>query len=187
MKEPVLEKVLRRWRVGRVERYVPDGGTLLDLGCGWDAALLRQVAPRLRSGFGLDPKAEEVALPSNVRILRHRLEVVPWPIRDVDVVSLLAVLEHLDAATAATVLQEARRVLRPGGRLLLTVPTPGGKPILEFLAYRVGIVNAEEIRDHKIYYDRDLLEVTLSRHGFEVEHYRTFRLGWNSFCVARPS
>lgn len=188
MREPLLEKVLRRWRLGRVRRFVPEGGALLDLGCGWGASFLRMASPRLRVGYGLDPKAEPGRLPPNVVLLRHRLEDVPWPVPEpaVDLVSLLAVLEHFDGETAGAVLGEARRRLRAGGRLVLTVPTPRGRPVLEFLAYRLGVVNPDEIRDHKVYYDQGLLERTLGDGGFRVESYETFQGGWNSLCVARP-
>jgi cyclopropane fatty-acyl-phospholipid synthase-like methyltransferase len=189
MKEPRLEKVLRRWRLRRVDPHLPEGGSLLDLGCGWQAALLRHAAPRIRAGFGLDPKAEPADLPANVRVVHHRLEAVPWPLPEpqVDAVSMLAVLEHLDQDVADAVLSEVRRVLRSDGRLVLTVPTPSAKPVLEFLAFRLGVVNPDEIRDHKIYYDRGRLESSLARHGFAIERYRTFQLGWNSLCVARPA
>jgi len=33
--------------------------------------------------------------------------------------------------------------------------------------------------------DRALLDATLVKHGFVVERYGTFQLGWNSVCVAR--
>jgi len=188
MDEPALERLLRRWRLRRVDAWIPEQAVVLDLGCGWGAALLRHVARRVRRGVGLDPKAEPAGLPQNVRVVRHRLEDVPWPLPEprVDVVTMLAVLEHLDEQAADTVLREARRVLRPGGRLVLTVPTPRGKPVLEVLA-RLGAVNREEIRDHKIYYDRRRLTSTLARHGLVVERYDAFQLGWNSFCAARPA
>src|SRR5512139_2964586 len=98
MREPPLETVLRRWRLRRVRPHVPEGGALLDLGCGWGAALLREAAPRIRVGYGLDAKAVPLGLPANVVVLRHRFQDVPWPVPegDVDVVSMLAVLEHLD-------------------------------------------------------------------------------------------
>jgi SAM-dependent methyltransferase len=187
MHEPALERFLRRRRLRRVDPYVPEGGVLLDLGCGWEAALLRHAAPRIRRGFGLDPKVDPAGLPANVQVVRRRLEAVPWPLPEprVDVVSMLAVLEHLDEEHTAVVLEEARRVVRPGGRLVLTVPTPSARPVLELLAYRLGVVNADEIRDHKVYYDRRRLAAALARRGWDVEAYRRFQLGWNSLCVAR--
>lgn len=71
------------------------------------------------------------------------------------------------------------------GRLLLTFPTPRAKPLLGFLAFRLGVVNGSEIRDHEVYHDRDRLEASPSREGFRVERCGTFLLGCNSLCVAR--
>ena len=49
---------------------------------------------------------------------------LPYPARIFDRVFCLSVLEHLDAARARAALMEMRRVLRPGGLLVLTVDWP---------------------------------------------------------------
>ena len=99
-----------------------------------------------------------------------------------DVVTMLAVLEHLEQPTA--ILHEIRRVLTPCGKLVLTVPSKTAKPILEFLAFRIGIINRAEIADHKKYYDRRSLTRLLDETGFAVCEHRYFQLGMNNFCVA---
>jgi hypothetical protein len=77
-----------------------------------------------------------------------------------------------------------RRVLQPQGKLLLTVPSHLAKPVLEFLAFRLGLVSADEIRDHKRYFNRtDLVEI-LSEAGLQIVLHQYFQLGMNNFCVA---
>jgi SAM-dependent methyltransferase len=88
--------------------------------------------------------------------------------------------------------EEIARVLKPGGQVILTVPSLAAKPVLEFLAYRVGIVSEIEIRDHKCYYDRKSLAALFANSGLTIDRHHYFQLGMNNFLVAtrgdaRPS
>jgi len=84
-------------------------------------------------------------------------------------------------------LRELRRVAASGAVCLVNVPSWRGKRFLEFSAFRLGLSPAEEIRDHKTYYDpRDLLPL-LAQAGFrphEVECYK-HKFGLNTFAACR--
>src|SRR5207247_1462374 len=107
---------------------------------------------------------------------------LPFESASFDVVTLLAVLEHLSHPRA--MVEEIARVLRPGGQLVLTVPSHAAKPVLEFLAYRVGIVSEAEIRDHKCYYGRRSLYRLLENSGLRVDRHAYFQLGTNNYLSA---
>lgn len=189
MKEPALEKFLRRLRLRRLNGWIPAGSTLLDIGCGWECRLLRTYANRIEAGYGMDFKVELEDLPFNIRAFSHRFEVLPWPVPNssIDVVTMLAVLEHIWPDDLANVFRGIHSALKPGGSLLITVPTPTAKPVLEFLAYKAGVINEDEIRDHKVYYNQSLLNQTLQQEGFQITKYQKFQLGFNSFCVAKKA
>ncbi len=110
---------------------------------------------------------------------------MPFADASFDVVTLLAVLEHL--AEPRRMVEEIARVLRPGGQVVLTVPSHAAKPVLEFLAYRLHVVSEAEIRDHKRYYGAADLRALLQGTGLAIDRHRYFQLGMNNFLVATRS
>jgi SAM-dependent methyltransferase len=95
-------------------------GTLVDVGCG--AQPYRRLIPPETTYIGLDTEESEAhfgyAIPDVRRIAPDGL----WPVddRQADVVLATETLEHV--ADPDTFLDQAYRCLRPGGRLILTVP-----------------------------------------------------------------
>lgn len=188
MKEPVLEPLLRNMRMRKVLPYLkryPDC-VLLDIGCGWEAKLLRSAEPHIRKGIGVDFKAP--SLKSNkLETFSLKLDKeLPFADESFDIVTLMAVLEHLDQPEC--MVNEIDRVLRPGGVLLLTVPSWYAKPVLEFLSFRLGIVNKDEILDHKRYYNKaDLFELFTLTKTLKIEKHLYFQCAFNSFVCATKS
>ncbi len=186
MKEPFLEPVLRRMRIGRVIdeiRQVP-GCTLLDVGCGYNHKFLSTVEPYITHGSGIDFKVPGVT-EGKIKTIQARLDdTLPFADDSFDIVTMLAVLEHLDKP--GEICEEIVRVLKAGGKLVLTVPGKRAKPVLEFLSYRLGIVNRAEIEDHKKYYDLDeLQELSAGVATLEIEKHAPFQFGMNNFCVLK--
>ena len=162
---------------------------LADLGCGHDARLLTALRPRLREGLGVDVTiGKQARAVPGLRFVEGRLEdVLPTlPDAGFDVVLLLSVLEHLAAPEPALV--HCRRILRADGMLLANVPTWWGKAFLELSAFRLGTSPAEEMDDHKMYYDKRDLWPLLVRAGFRPSRIRLryHKFGLNLFAVARP-
>ena len=65
------------------------------------------------------------------------------------------------------------------------MPTRRSRLLLEFLSYKIGIVNPEEIRDHKKYYDLDDIAELFLQIGFEIFKHEYFQFGMNNFCVLK--
>jgi SAM-dependent methyltransferase len=174
----------------RLRRAVPEfaGKQVGDFGCGFDATFARTLldtAGRLvLIDVALSPDLKENAKVSAIEgTLPEALEGLEDA--SLDVIVLNSVLEHLWHPERA--LAEAHRIARPGGSVLVNVPSWRGKRWLELSAFRLGTSPAEEMDDHKAYYDPRDLWPLLVRAGFRPSDIRCFRhkFGLNTFAECR--
>jgi SAM-dependent methyltransferase len=104
------------------QRYVPEDGAVLEIGCGW-GEFINQIRARTKIGMDLNPQAAR-RLDQGVRFLEQDCSAA-WPLSDdsLDVVFTSNFFEHLpDKATLGRTMKEALRCLRPGGRLVCLGP-----------------------------------------------------------------
>lgn len=159
-----------------------------DFGCGFQAAFSRSVLGEVKTLFLADVSlAGDLKRHPAVRALEGALPGTLAEVQDscLDVILCLSVLEHLWDPDA--MLAECRRLLAPGGVLLVNVPSWRGKRALEFSAFRLGLSPREEMDDHKTYYDPRDLWPMLVRAGFLPHNIRcyTHKLGLNTFAICR--
>jgi 2-polyprenyl-3-methyl-5-hydroxy-6-metoxy-1,4-benzoquinol methylase len=183
--EPFFEPVFRKLRIAKIINMIPSGAVVCDVGCGPEGRLLLALRDRISAGYGFDNLVENRKIGKiTLQKLNFDSEKIPLEDSSADVVTSLAVLEHLD--NPLFVLKEIFRILKPGGSLLLTTPTPAAKPVLEFLAYRVGLVSKREIDEHKHYFNRhELLEI-MTQAGFELDNIKAevFQIIFNNRVIA---
>ncbi len=183
-KQFFFEKLLGILRFSKVINQVPEDSHVLDLGCGYHGTLLKLLEPRISQGIGIDISVAEKGKNPKLNLIQHDLnKELPLPNNQFDVVISLANLEHLNNSKGAFL--EMHRVLKPGGFLLLTTPTPLAKPVLEFLSYELKIISEEEIRDHKTYFNRKLLIDYCKMVGYSWWEHRYFQMGMNNFLRAQ--
>lgn len=159
-----------------------------DFGSGYDAATMRLYLGVVRSATVVDVSLapDLKAIPNLTAIEGPLPEVLSvLPAASLDVVLCMSVLEHLWEPELA--LREFRRLLRPGGVCAVNVPSWRGKRLLEYSAFKLGRSPAEEMDDHKNYYDPRDLWPLLVRAGFKPRLIRCFRhkFGLNTFAVCR--
>jgi SAM-dependent methyltransferase len=164
----------------------PRGKTIGDIGAGYRArtagALLDRVALAYVADVSLAP---EVVGHPKVRAIQGSLpgSLERIPDSTLDLVICVSVLEHV--ADAPGLVRELHRILKPGGRALINVPSWRGKWFLEFSAFKLGLSPASEMDDHKMYYDvKDLWPLLISA-GFRPSRIRCFahKLTLNTFAV----
>lgn len=183
--ERSVDVVLAALRRRKLVRHVRAGSVLVDLGCGYRGDLLRRLAPTLRRGIGFDVSVGP-APAANVELHAQAVDrPLPLPDASADVVSCLAVIEHVERPEV--LVAEAHRILRPGGVFVVTTPSRQAKPILELISVRLHLIDAAEILDHKRYYSPRALRDELVGGGFEGARVdvNRFELGLNLAAVAR--
>ncbi len=105
-----------------VQRFqIPEQARILDAGCGRGDFLDGFVRLGLQaSGIDREPSSAVVGRPSTVRYCDMENDVFPFEDCTFDAIFSKSVLEHL--FDPESFLKECKRVLRPGGRLILMTP-----------------------------------------------------------------
>lgn len=132
---------------------------VLDVGCGAGANLRLLSDLGLPSVMGLDPNRSSIRFCREKElgeIEQGKLEQLPFAAESFDLVLATDVLEHIDEDRLAV--EEIRRVLRPGGTVLFTVPAFPGLWGLQ-----------DEISHHNRRYRRAPFLEILRKGGLEVD------------------
>ena len=130
---------------------------ILDVGCGTGANLL--MLSEYGDAEGVDVSEDALAFCRERGLEKVKLgagEELPYEDGTFDLVTALDVVEHMDDDLAG--LREMRRVLRPGGRVLLFVPA---------FMFLWGL--QDDVSNHRRRYRLPELRRVLEQAGFEIE------------------
>ena len=157
-------------RMRFVAEHVKPGERVLDVGCG-EGRFASELTRRGASVVGIDVAEEPLR---RARELHPQLDLRvvagqgPWDLEDssFDVVWAGEVIEHV--ADTAAWLSEVRRVLRSGGRLLLSTPAHGRLAMLRLALSRRALAEHFDPRgEHLRFYSRDSLRELLVDFRFQ--------------------
>ena len=187
----LLEDFLARQRARRADGLIgaeAREGRVLDIGCGSYPVFLEGTV--FAEKVGLDPAAAEVRgemAERGITMVTQELGggELPWADESFEVVTMLAVFEHLAPGCLAGVLGEIHRVLRPGGRFIMTTPTVWGGRVLQVMV-RLGLVSRAEIEEHRAPMKVGEIRELLVGAGFARERMGggCFELGMNRYVWA---
>jgi SAM-dependent methyltransferase len=137
-----------------VKRHVPAGSRVVDYGCGAGtiACRLEELGFAV-TGAEVSRRAARASQGKGLSVVDLNREALPP--RSADCILLCDVLEHLKDPTG--LLADLRTALRPGGRLLVTVP-----------AYEFLWSGEDYVSRHHRRYTRSLLHAQVCRAGYRV-------------------
>jgi len=184
----LFEGWLARMRASQANRLVPGKlreGRILDIGCGSYPYFLSHTY--FKEKFALDRLDTLESLPEihwfNLDI--NKANYLPYEDNYFSVVSLLAVLEHLDPNKLVVNFREIYRILKPGGRVILTTPAAWSDRLLHWMA-DLRLVSKEEINEHVYAYTLPLLGWYFGIAGFALGkiQFGYFEFYLNMWAVA---
>ena len=184
----LLEPLLARLRTRMANRLISETlrqGRILDIGCGSYPYFLSHTS--FKEKFAIDqlpPSDKHTGIHWHILDLNAEPEI-PYKENYFNVVTMLAVVEHLNPASLVSLFEETHRVLRPGGKVIITTPAAWSDKILHWMA-KLSLVSPEEIEEHVYAYTLPLLGWYFGKAGFEMNQvqFGYFELMLNMWATA---
>ncbi len=147
----------------RINNFIDKTGIVLDLGCG--DCYITNILSKKSDVLGTDISQKALKLGKsiypNLKLLTGSAIAIPLKGNSVDFVTTSKIIEHLTPEDAETMLKEIRRVLKPGGKLVLSTSNPLN--IWEKILHIYLRFKSEEEEHLKEYLTEDLRQ-TVNRH-----------------------
>lgn len=179
-----FDKLTSFWRSQFIKPFLSDKKTFCDVGCGQQGSILLSISDKIKEGYGFDFNVKtEGKVRKNITLSRKDFLLIN---KKFDIIICLAVLEHLPyPKECEKVLKKIFENLKTGGIFIMTTPDKKAKWLLEFLSFRLHLLNQEEILDHKHYFDKTELLRFVEKAGFTDIKHRYFQLGLNNLVICR--
>lgn len=181
-----LEGFLAKQRARIANRLIPGTlrlGKILDIGCGSYPYFLLNTSFYEKHGIDSSICLNGPFYPEQKMFIKtHDIEKerkAPYEDNSFDVVSMLAVFEHIEPERLVEVLREILRVMKPGGVFIMTTPAIWADALLRVMA-RLKLVSSDEIAEHKDAYNRSKIVYFLTAAGFRTE---TMKFGYFEFFL----
>lgn len=179
---PLLERLRLQWAI----RHIPQGSSVLEIGCG-RAAILEypHLHPIKYVGLDIIPELIERNRLRHPGHEFHRLNAEDEDLVSLgrfDVVLMLALIEHLSGPEG--LIRKVKALLQNGGQIILTTPHPRGEWALK-MGSHVGLWSRESQAEHRALLSRDELYRLAASGGFRDILYRSFLFGMNQLLILR--
>jgi 2-polyprenyl-3-methyl-5-hydroxy-6-metoxy-1,4-benzoquinol methylase len=177
-----LDRELQRQRIAKALPFVDPGSTVLDIGCA-DGEFFAAARGKVADGVGVDLQQPDswVGEPYELRV--GPFPDVLHPGETFDAIVALAVVEHVPEDSLAIWAKAIPEHLKPGGRLVITTPSPRVDEILHALI-RLRIIDGMEAHEH-YGFDPASVPGIFGSDALVLEVRRRFQLGLNHLFVFR--
>jgi hypothetical protein len=132
-------------------------------------------------GVGVDPALESREVGPNYELCPGMFpDAVPTDVR-ADLITMFAVLEHIPPDRQAELAAAAARMLKPGGRIVATVPSPRVDSILHVLS-ALRLIDGIAVHEHYGFKPEKTPDI-FPAPEFKLERWQRFQFGLNNLFV----
>jgi hypothetical protein len=175
-----LDRVLQRLRIAQTRPFIARGERVLDVGSA-DGALFQQLGIPLGGAMGIDPRLRENRRLGQIFLIAGSFPQDMPMVEPFDAITMLAVLEHFAATDYAILRAGCVRFLKPGGCLVVTVPSPKMDYILKALL-AVGLIDGMALEEHHGFDVGETARI-FPPPEFKLVKQKRFQLGLNNLFV----
>jgi SAM-dependent methyltransferase len=175
-----LDRALQTMRINKAKKFIRPQDSVLDIGSA-DGVMFEKLRGYISRGTGVDPVLKQ-------RIDKDFYTLLPGYFPEVcpvgetyDVITMLAVLEHIPDASQEELADNCYEYLRPAGRVIITVPSPRVDNILAILL-KLRLIHGMSLEEHYGFKPEDT-ERIFSSPRFKLLHKSTFQLGLNNLFI----
>ncbi|MDR2862737.1 MAG: class I SAM-dependent methyltransferase [Puniceicoccales bacterium] len=176
-----VDRFLQRWRIRKVIGFIPENAWVVDIGA-FHGELFQSLGTSLAKGFGVEPLLGKT-------LESERYGIHPGFFPDTrpndsgtwDAITMLAVLEHIPEKQQAALAANCLDLLRPGGRVIVTVPSKAVDAILEVLKW-FHLIDGMSLEEHYGFQPSNTPQI-FAEPGFRLLLHKRFQLGLNHLFV----
>ena len=177
-----LDNFLQEARIRQVASFIPRAARVLDIGS-HEGVLFARLGKDIDASIGIDPHITKTAKVGHHQLIRGLFPADMPSGMTFDVVTMLAVLEHIPPAEYPAFSAGVWQYLKPGGSLIITVPSKWVDPILHVLRF-FRLIDGMSLEEHHGFEVSDTLSIFEQRF-FHLVLHRRFQLGLNNLFVFR--
>ena len=179
-----LDRILQQWRIAKACPFIPPGASVLDIGSS-DGTLFQTLGERISGGLGIDPTLPEGRSIGAIRLMNGFFPRDMPAVGPFDVITMLAVLEHFPPSEYESLQGGCIKFLKPGGRLIITVPSVAVDRILAMLKF-LRLVDGMSLEEHHGYRVDQTVRI-FSFPEFRLVRQEKFQFGLNHLFVFERS
>ncbi len=175
-----LDRFIQSWRIRQARRFIPTGARVIDVGA-HEGELFRALGPALGRGYGIEPLSKTTLEEPNFTVVPGYFPRVRPAVGDWDAVTMLAVLEHIPASEQTALAEACHALLKPGGKVIITVPAKAVDHLLAALRL-MRLIDGMSLEEH-FGFEPAATPGIFPAPGFRLVHHGRFQAGLNHLFV----
>lgn len=175
-----IDCFLQKWRIRLASHCLSGELSLIDVGA-HNGEMFECLGSRLVKGFGIEPLLASARQTDKYILQPGFFPAVRPKSGGWDAISMLAVLEHIPSSQQPDLANACWELLRPGGLIVITVPSPVVDHILCALS-SLKLIDGMSLEEHFGFQPNDTKRI-FCEPRFQLVLHRRFQFGLNHLFV----